>query len=88
MWRQGDIFIAPIEAIPAGMRSLKRPVLASSDSSGHKHQIKDRRTATLYARFEGASQAYLEVTADEARLCDDPVVQAGANLALDEPARL
>jgi hypothetical protein len=69
MWRQGDILIAAIEAVPANVVRLKRPVLAAGDSSGHRHEIADRGTARLFAAEpQFASDLYLEVTADEARL--------------------
>lgn len=65
MWRQGDVLIQAVETIPEKTRRLKKPVIASSDSTGHKHQIRDRATATLY---QGPVEMFLEVTADEARL--------------------
>jgi hypothetical protein len=67
MWRQGDVLIERVEAIPASARRLKRPVLASGDSTGQRHQIRDRRAARLLASGEGnATQFYLEVVAKEA----------------------
>jgi hypothetical protein len=67
LWRQGDVLIQRVEAIPPSARKLKRPVLASGDSTGQRHQIKDRRTARLLSVGEGrATQLFLEVIADEA----------------------
>jgi hypothetical protein len=42
-------------------------VLASGDSTGQRHQIKDRRAARLLSSHEGiATELFLEVTAEEA----------------------
>ncbi len=67
MWRQGDVLIERVGAIPASARRLRRPVLASGDSTGQRHQIRDRRAARLLSSGEGgATQLYLEVLAEEA----------------------
>jgi hypothetical protein len=67
LWRQGDVLIQRVEAIPPSARKLKRPVLASGDTTGHRHQIKDRRSARLLSVGQGrAMQLFLEVDADEA----------------------
>jgi hypothetical protein len=67
MWRQGDVLIEQVESIPPSARRLKRPVLASGDSTGQRHQIKDRRTARLLSTDEtGSVRLFLEVIADEA----------------------
>jgi hypothetical protein len=67
LWRQGDVLIQRIESIPPAARKLKRPVLASGDTTGHRHQVKDRRAAQLLSVGEGRDeQLFLEVTSDEA----------------------
>jgi hypothetical protein len=67
LWRQGDVLIQRVEAVPPSARKLKRAVLASGDTTGHRHQVKDRRTARLLSVGEGrAVQLFLEVDADEA----------------------
>ncbi len=67
LWRQGDILIQRVESIPSPARKLKRPILASGDSTGHRHQVEDRRTARLLSVGQGrAAQLFLEVEADEA----------------------
>lgn len=69
MWRQGDILIQRVDTIPEGLVSQKRLVLASSDSTGHKHQIKESRSARLFADPERLSNdLYLEVTAEATEL--------------------
>jgi hypothetical protein len=68
MWRQGDVLIERVEAIPPSARRLKRPVLASGDATGQRHQIKDRQTARLlsYPSGAGGMLLFLEVIAEEA----------------------
>ena len=69
LWRQGDVLIQRVEAIPPSARKLKRPVLASGDKTGHRHQIKDRRSARLLSVGEGrAMQLFLEVWHDDRNL--------------------
>ncbi|QEH38784.1 hypothetical protein OJF2_73920 [Aquisphaera giovannonii] len=67
LWRQGDILIQRIESVPPAAQRLRRPVLASGDTTGHSHRIEDRRTARLLL-IDGApgTQLFLEVDADEA----------------------
>jgi hypothetical protein len=64
VWRQGDVLIETVAAIPDGAARLKQLVLAAGDSTGQRHMIKDRKTAELYL---GADRTlYLRVTADAA----------------------
>lgn len=67
MWRQGDILIQTIEKLPDGVALMSNLVLASGDSTGHRHMIKDRKAAMLF-RSIGLSDddLFLNVTADEA----------------------
>jgi hypothetical protein len=67
MWRQGDVLIQRIDRIPDGLEQRNRLVLASGDTSGHKHQIKDRRTAELFVSSTMTTgELFLVVIADEA----------------------
>ena len=67
MWRQGDVLIERVEAIPTEARRLRRPILASGDATGHRHQIRDGKAACLLSIGNGnATQLYLEVVADQA----------------------
>lgn len=69
MWRQGDVLIEQVSEIPEAVVLQKRMVVASGDTSGHSHKIKDRRTARLYASTEPSSlNLYLEVTEASAEL--------------------
>lgn len=69
MWRQGDILIQQVSAIPDGLPIQKRLVLNSSDTTGHTHAIKDRRSAKLYVGQNVATaEFFLDVTHDTAEL--------------------
>ncbi|HET6251134.1 MAG TPA: hypothetical protein VFE47_25860 [Tepidisphaeraceae bacterium] len=64
MWRQGDVFIEAVDSIPQFLKRYNRLILASGDSTGQRHQIKDRKSAQLY---QGAGDdLYLVVTSDTA----------------------
>ena len=66
MWRQGDVLIAAIPSLPVSKgRRSKNLALASGDATGHRHRIKDRRSARLYVT---SSEMFLEALADEAIL--------------------
>jgi len=49
MYRQGDVLIIPIVAIPKGVEAVKREdgrvVLAHGEVTGHVHAIKNKRAA-------------------------------------------
>jgi hypothetical protein len=64
MWRQGDVLIDDVSEVPATATRLKRLVLASGDSTGQRHTIKDRKSAELFA--DAGDRLYLRVTADQA----------------------
>lgn len=64
MWRQGDVLIERVEAIPDGLKQTKRLILASGDSTAHRHRIKERGTAKLFDGPRG--DMYLHVTVGKA----------------------
>jgi hypothetical protein len=67
LWRQGDILVQRVESVPPSARKLKRPVLASGDTTGHRHQVRDRRAARLLSVGKGrTARLFLEGSADEA----------------------
>jgi hypothetical protein len=65
MWRQGDVLIAQVTAIPQTAQPLRRTILASGDATGQRHRLKHRRSGQLY-RTE--REMYLEVIAEEATI--------------------
>jgi hypothetical protein len=58
-----------VDAVPAAARATKDSVLASGDSTGHRHRIKDRKTARVFTLI-GRTQAefFVEVVADQAEI--------------------
>ncbi len=65
MWRQGDVFIAPIAAIPAEADRLKHGILVEGEATGHCHRVEDLATALV---FQGRDELYLRVVSDSARI--------------------
>ncbi len=68
MWRQGDIFIAAVAAIPAGAKTQPHGVLAEGEVTGHSHRIQGLDTARLYAH---AGALFLDVLAETATVVHD-----------------
>ncbi|MCF4126782.1 hypothetical protein [Methylobacterium sp. SyP6R] len=68
MWRQGDIFIQEIPALPqeAAERPLPHTVLAHGEITGHSHRVADPA-----ALFAGENCFYLDVQAERARVVHD-----------------
>jgi len=76
MWRQGDVLIEAIEALPSeSLRTVWSGILAAGAATGHEHRIENRSTGRLYvvaprgssSRTEGQS-LFMEVFAEEARI--------------------
>ena len=53
------------EEIPEAAKRLKHQVIESSQTTGHQHKIKEKRSCRLYVL---ANENYLEVTAEQASL--------------------
>src|SRR2546421_246166 len=68
LWRQGDVFIARVPALPADARPRPHCVLAEGEVTGHSHRVKEAGVARLYA---AAGSLYLEVTAERATVCHE-----------------
>lgn len=68
MWRQGDVFIAPIPTIPADAQPRPHCVLAEGEVTGHSHRVKESGVARLFAR---AGSLFLEVTAVQATVAHE-----------------
>jgi hypothetical protein len=65
MWRQGDILISTVRAIPKGAVLRSHGVIAEGELTGHSHRIQHSTTAEL---LEYGGSLYLRVLADEARV--------------------
>ena len=64
-----------VEQVPDGATKLKRLILASGDSSGQRHSIKEHKAAELYQ--QGPDVLFLRVTADGATVVHpehDPIM--------------
>jgi hypothetical protein len=68
LWRQGDLLIAQVDAIPAEASLLDHLVLAEGEATGHQHKIAERNMARLYGLKK---DLYLEVFGDHASLIHD-----------------
>lgn len=69
MWRQGDVLIESVAALPGGLLPQKKLVLASSDSTGHAHRIRSRTGVKLYAQPSYfSSEQFLEITVASAEV--------------------
>ncbi len=61
MWRQGDVFIAPVPSIPRRARLRPGGVLVEGELTGHSHRVADLRTAEV---LEADDSLFLRVLAD------------------------
>jgi hypothetical protein len=68
MWRQGDIFIAPVPQIPKGATSLPHSTLAEGEVTGHSHRVDGHGVARL---FSHPTSLYLEILAESATVVHD-----------------
>lgn len=69
LWRQGDVLIETVDALPEGVVRMKGLVLAAGEVTGHRHRIEDRRSAKLHARPQTDGrprELFLEVLHDTA----------------------
>jgi hypothetical protein len=63
MWRHGDVFIAPVDAIPGNAVKKVHCVLAEGEATGHSHRIAEVGAAEL---VEHEGKLYLRVHAEQA----------------------
>lgn len=63
--RQGDVILAEIDSIPQGATKLNHHILAEGEITGHKHQVIDKESATLY---EKEGKLFLRVHSDECKV--------------------
>jgi hypothetical protein len=68
LWRQGDVFIARVPAIPTDAHPRPHGVLAEGEVTGHSHRVQEAGVARLYAT---PASLFLEVTADRATVCHE-----------------
>ena len=65
MWRQGDVFIAPIPNIPKSAKLRPGGVLVEGEATGHSHRVANGRTAEV---LQDGDQLFLRVLADTATI--------------------
>jgi hypothetical protein len=65
MWRQGDVLIALVDAIPPGATKKTDCVLAEGELTGHSHRIDQPGVAELH---ECGGALFLQVLAGEAKV--------------------
>jgi hypothetical protein len=65
MWRQGDLFIAPIRTLPRPTTVLKHGVLLEGEATGHCHCVEDLGDVEVHQQNE---DLYLRVVAATARI--------------------
>jgi hypothetical protein len=68
LWRQGDVFLAAVAAIPAEADRLKHGTLVEGEVTGHRHRVEDLTTAQV---FQSRRELYLRVVGDDARIIHD-----------------
>jgi hypothetical protein len=68
MWRQGDVFIQSVAAIPAHVDRHGHGVLVEGEATGHSHRVEDLDTVQVFQRRGGQGELYLRVIADAARI--------------------
>ncbi len=68
LYRQGDLYIERVAAIPSGALRLPHVVLAEGELTGHRHRIENDDDA---AQFELRTNRFLDVTAESADLVHD-----------------
>ena len=61
MWRQGDVFMAPVRSVPKGAKPRPGGVLVEGELTGHSHRVADLRTAEV---LEARGNLFLRVLAE------------------------
>ena len=68
LWRQGDVFIIPVPAVPDDARP-HQPVLAEGEVTGHSHRLADPRQGQVVRAPSGS--LFLNVTGAKAVVVHD-----------------
>ena len=63
LWRQGDIFIARADSIPAAAIKQSSGVLAEGELTGHRHRVEQLDGVMVY---EHRGELYLDVEGEQA----------------------
>ena len=65
LFRQGDIYIEGVRRVPEGAIKRHDTVLAEGEATGHRHRIRDFRSAVL---FEFGDELFIDVVTDRAEI--------------------
>ena len=65
LWRQGDLFIESVAAVPQGTSQRASGVLLEGELTGHSHRIEDAQTAVV---FERLNEMFIDVFSDRAAI--------------------
>ena len=69
LYRQGDVLIIPVAAIPNKTTAVKRDnglvILAHGEITGHHHSIADRQVELVTTEQANELRMWLEITTDE-----------------------
>jgi hypothetical protein len=65
MWRQGDVFIAPVRSIPKKAARQPGGVLVEGELTGHSHRLESLEDGEL---FQHNGTLFLRVVAESARI--------------------
>ena len=61
LYRQGDVLIAAVDAIPPEARRIRHGVLAAGDTTGHRHVLERARGVRL---LEHEGRLFVDVDAE------------------------
>jgi len=65
LWRQGDVFLMSVPALPTSGRVGHRAVLAEGEITGHAHRLQDPASGHV---FSVGNDLFLEVLAESATI--------------------
>lgn len=78
MYRQGDISLHPVPALPATAQKAPDPVLAYGEATGHQHRLEGAQVG-VFADADG--QKFVEVGPEGAQLIHDFANSGGVTTA-------
>jgi hypothetical protein len=67
-FRQGDIYIEGVRFVPEGAVRTHDTVLVEGEATGHRHRVRDFRSAVVY---ELGNELFVDVVGDRAEVVHD-----------------
>jgi hypothetical protein len=70
MWRQGDVLIQRVDAIPERVQrsALPHGIIARGELTGHSHRLENPRSAMLFSGVHTLGELYLDVPTGGTRI--------------------